>query len=321
MNIIEINNPLVSIVVSTYNSSKFVLETLKSAKAQTYQNIELIVSDDCSTDDTVEICRRWIDENKDRFVRTELITIEKNTGISANCNRGRKAAKGEWIKGIAGDDVLMEDCIRWNYEHVSKHPEIKLLQSNNLIIDEASNIIGKSNSIHYFYSNEISAKEQHRILLFTYRGNTPTLFIKREFFDNGFMYDEEIRNVEDYQMYLRLTASGEKIYFFDKCTVKYRKNSFSVQRDNEKNTKIVKSFRLNGILLSKKYVLPYVKGVNRLFISYNDYIVKKFVPSKFNKNNFLGRKIWFILYFPYFIYSNLYVKIYVLYKKILKRNK
>ena len=53
---VEENNPLVSINVITYNSSKFVLETLESAKAQTYQNIELIVSDDCSTDNTVEIC-------------------------------------------------------------------------------------------------------------------------------------------------------------------------------------------------------------------------------------------------------------------------
>ena len=51
--------PLVSIVVITYNSAEYVLETLESAKAQTYQNIELIVSDDCSADNTVETCSRW----------------------------------------------------------------------------------------------------------------------------------------------------------------------------------------------------------------------------------------------------------------------
>ena len=315
MNIMGNPNPLITIVVSTYNSSKFVLETLESAKAQTYQNIELIVSDDCSTDNTVEVCRRWIDENKDSFARTELITVEKNTGVSANCNRGRRAAKGEWIKGIGGDDILMEDCIRWNYEHVSKNSEIKILQSNNLIIDEASNIIGKTNSIHYFYSDKISAKEQHRILLFTYRGNTPTLFVKRAFFDNGFVYDEAIRNMEDYQMYLRLTASGEKIHFFDKHTVKYRKNTCSVQHDLGKNSKIVKSFRLDGVVLRKKYILPYLKGINKLIASYVNYIVIKFIPSKCNKNNFWGRTIWFILYLPYFIYSNFYVKVYVLCRK------
>src|SRR5450759_2313112 len=100
------DQPLVSIIVVTYNSSKYVLETLESAKAQTYQNIELVVSDDCSTDDTVEICRKWIEENNDRFVRTTLVTSPENKGIPANCNRGIKASKGEWIKLIAGDDLL-----------------------------------------------------------------------------------------------------------------------------------------------------------------------------------------------------------------------
>lgn len=56
--------PLVSVSVITYNSAKTVLETLESIKAQTYQNLELIVSDDCSTDNTVELCRNWIEQNK-----------------------------------------------------------------------------------------------------------------------------------------------------------------------------------------------------------------------------------------------------------------
>ena len=60
------NNPLVSIIVITYNSAKFVLETLESAKAQTYQNIELIISDDGSTDNTVQICREWLKNNEEQ---------------------------------------------------------------------------------------------------------------------------------------------------------------------------------------------------------------------------------------------------------------
>ena len=82
------DTPLVSIIVITYNSSKYVLETLESAYNQTYQNIELIISDDCSTDDTVEVCKKWVDEHKDRFVRSEIITTPVNTGIPVNCNRG-----------------------------------------------------------------------------------------------------------------------------------------------------------------------------------------------------------------------------------------
>ena len=59
-------NPLVSVVVITYNSCKYVRETLESAKMQTYRNIELIVTDDGSTDATVDICRKWLEANGDR---------------------------------------------------------------------------------------------------------------------------------------------------------------------------------------------------------------------------------------------------------------
>ena len=80
----NMRQPLVSINITTYNSSKFIIETLESAKMQTYQNIELIVSDDSSVDNTVELCKKWIEKNKERFVRCKVITVEKNTGIAAN---------------------------------------------------------------------------------------------------------------------------------------------------------------------------------------------------------------------------------------------
>lgn len=81
------NNILVSCTVLSYNSAKTILETLESIKAQTYQNIELIVSDDCSKDNTVELCRQWIAVNKNRFVRVVLLTVKENTGVCANGNR------------------------------------------------------------------------------------------------------------------------------------------------------------------------------------------------------------------------------------------
>ena len=79
--------PLVTVAVIAYNSSKTVVETLDSIKNQSYQNLELIVSDDGSTDDTVTVCENWIANHQARFIRTELITVAKNTGTSANINR------------------------------------------------------------------------------------------------------------------------------------------------------------------------------------------------------------------------------------------
>lgn len=121
--------PLVSIIVITYNSSKYVLETLESAKAQTYKNIELIISDDGSTDETIKICQEWLNTNQHEFVNTELITVEKNTGIPANCNRGVKVAKGEWIKVLAGDDVMLDDAIKKYTKFVKFDSNIELVHA------------------------------------------------------------------------------------------------------------------------------------------------------------------------------------------------
>ena len=63
---------LVSIITPTYNSAKYVLETLESIKSQTYHNIELIISDDASQDNTVDICELWLKENKERFRNSDL---------------------------------------------------------------------------------------------------------------------------------------------------------------------------------------------------------------------------------------------------------
>src|SRR5438309_3687253 len=95
--------PLVSVIVLTYNSAITVLETLESIKQQTFRNIELIITDDCSKDNTVEICSNWLNSNKGIFVRVIILEVDKNTGTSANCNRGLKASTGQWIKFIAGD--------------------------------------------------------------------------------------------------------------------------------------------------------------------------------------------------------------------------
>ena len=100
--------PLISVIVITYNSSSTILETLDSIKRQTYSNIELVVSDDCSKDDTVKKAQNWILDNN---INGIVVTTKKNAGIPANVNKGIKAAKGTLVKIIAGDDILYDYAI------------------------------------------------------------------------------------------------------------------------------------------------------------------------------------------------------------------
>ena len=106
----------------TYNAAEFVLETLESVFHQTHPIIELIISDDCSKDNTVELVEQWCSQQrvKERFTDIKIITVPKNTGIPANFNRCIKASTGEWLKLISGDDAFMPNCIEDNLIHVAK---------------------------------------------------------------------------------------------------------------------------------------------------------------------------------------------------------
>ena len=121
--------PLVSVVVITYNSSKYVIETLDSIYNQTYEQLELIISDDCSKDDTIPKCEEWLAKNQERFYNAQIITTSINTGIPANCNRGFEKAQGEWIKYIAGDDCLYPYAIEKYIKYAQREIEYSLFHS------------------------------------------------------------------------------------------------------------------------------------------------------------------------------------------------
>lgn len=230
------SQPLVSIVVITYNSARFVLETLDSAKEQTYQNIELIISDDGSIDGTVKICSDWLRENKDRFVRSELITVEKNTGIPANCNRGLRKSSGDWVKIIAGDDSLLTDSIEKTITYLIQNENIKVLSTQVEVYRDTFN---KKSFLGYLplefekiYSSDTTVNEQ---IEFIFRGGyhiAPGFFINIQIFDKIGYLDERFRLIEDVPLYLRIGLAGIKIDYYPLRTVKYRKSSLGLTSSN-----------------------------------------------------------------------------------------
>lgn len=233
MNTLE---PLVSVPVITYNSSKTVVETLDSIYNQTYPRLELIVSDDCSTDDTVEICREWIGVHKERFVRTELLTVEKNTGVSANMNRAEAVCQGEWVKPIAGDDVLFPECIMVYVDYVQKNPD-------SLVVFSRMEGFGKSEPEVEEYMNRVfdysffalSIPEQNHRLVF--KGNclpAPTCFYNRDRLASlGIVgYDERIPMIEDYPRWILLLKHGIHFDFVDRTLVRYRLSDNALSSTN-----------------------------------------------------------------------------------------
>jgi len=219
-------NPLVSIIVITYNSSKYVLETLKSAKAQTYQNIELIVSDDCSIDNTVELCENWIEANNKRFVSVLLITSRINTGVSPNCNRGLHAAKGEWVKFIAGDDTLTNNSISSFIEFKRENPLAKFIVSNINITDQNGLLIRKR--IHPINSFSFKHRRLLRNILKSCFISAAGIFIERKTLESIGGFDERFEMQEDYPLYVKLAQANIDFYYLKLFLVNYRTNDHSI---------------------------------------------------------------------------------------------
>ena len=270
-------NPLVSIIVITYNSSKYVLETLESAKAQTYQNIELIISDDGSQDETVNLCKNWLAENKERFIHSQIITVEQNTGIPANCNRGVKASKGEWIKLIAGDDILMPSCIIDNVEYV------KIIKSSFIVSDltyfNSEGVINYTTlyEISKFFSKTYLEQKRH-YLKYPLFLNTPSFFYSRALLETVGFFDEQYFYIEDTPLIYRVYENNYKISFLNKKTVLYRKDSGNI---TTKKSDLNRKLKEDLYLLYKNYRRPRLKNENlcKILTGLDFYFVRKNMTS------------------------------------------
>lgn len=215
-------NPLVSVCIVSYNASEYIIEALESVKVQTYQNIELIVADDGSPDNTVELCENWFAENGDRFVRTEVVVPPHNTGTSANYNRAVRASKGEWIKLFDGDDFLAPNCVEDNIAFVREYPEALV------VFSEAGRFKdGQREDTVKFYDDfrrsffNYDVKGQLHRALHNNDMSSATFFIKAQLLKDN-PYDERYGLLEDAPKWIDLLRKGYQFYFFDKVTAYYR---------------------------------------------------------------------------------------------------
>lgn len=280
----NIEKSLVSVVIITYNSSSYVLETLESVRNQTWDNIELIVSDDGSTDDTITICSNWLTENKDRFYNTVFITVIENTGIPANCNRGLRAVNGQWVKIISGDDILLNNCIRDNLDYAHRFPEasfivsdVKEIDENSItvrdeVVNEGLNYIDKMSSV----KKQLKAYTRWPVFL-----NVPTFFCKTEVIAKVGYCDEEFKIYEDTTMVIRIFEQALRMHYMKKPTVAYRIHNNSISRSYTMNDKREKE----ALKIFKKYRIKHLNIFNPLDLSvyYESWL-------RFKYTGFYGRK-------------------------------
>ncbi|MDB1948000.1 glycosyltransferase [Clostridium tertium] len=263
---------LVSVIVLTYNSEKFIGETLESILNQTYDNIEVIIADDCSKDNTLIVAKKFLEVyGVENF---KIIRMDKNSGIPANCNNGIKNSNGKFIKIIAGDDILLPECISDNVEFVkNNNSKVQFSRVVNFIDTEGKRMKLKSPYRYDKKNNCYDSKKQLYNMIFRNYIPAPTVFFAREIFTQYGLFEEKYRFFEDYPMWIKLLYNGEKIYFLDKDTVLYRQHSNSLSNSsdyliNEKMFENLNDFINNDIIeilkKDKKYMYIYHKKIEIL---------------------------------------------------------
>lgn len=255
---------IISVAVITYNSSKTVIETLDSIYHQTYgaENIELIISDDASIDNTVAVIDDWLTQHESSFNKVIFFKNEVNGGVSKNINLAWTASTSEWIKTIAGDDILLPNCLNDNFDYVLNRDNENIGSVFSLMqvfyVDEQSNKVNTHlmPSSAYYHFFDLTAEAQYDYLKINGIPIAPSSFIKRSALISVGYADERFRLIEDYPLWLKLTKQGYTLKFFNKKTVQYRKSdSISSSR-----SKIINERYFNEMaLIDSVVVIPDLK--------------------------------------------------------------
>jgi len=280
----SLNSPLVSIVIVTYNSAEFILDMLNSAKGQTYANIELVITDDCSSDLTCVICEEWLSVNKNNFFNTQIIKTPENKGTSANINRGLNHTNGEWVKIIAGDDYLYPSCIEELMKEINTNPSIEILFSNLAV----NGVPLEKKEITDFF--KLNNKLQYRTLLKNSFLPVPGTFIKSTTLKKLHGFDEKYILFEDFPFLLKALKSGIKFYYVDKPLVYYRIHETNLSHEQKINKNYFKDIR-------RFFQLEYLKelrknGLILHYIHYNiQYLLLIFVTNDIITNHSLYKSI------------------------------
>jgi glycosyltransferase involved in cell wall biosynthesis len=193
------NKPPISVIIPTYNRSQLIGRSIKSVLNQTYRNFELIIVDDCSTDNTEEVVASFKDE-RIRYVRRE-----KNGGEAAARNTGIKAARYDYIAYQDSDDEWFPEKLARQVELLENAPpQIGVIYTGFWKADRQ-----KKTYIPFAWVNQKDG-DIHRELL---KGNfvgSPVVLVKKECFNKAGLFDERFRNTVDWEMWLRIS----KFYHF-----------------------------------------------------------------------------------------------------------
>ena len=213
---------MVSTIMLCYNQAHFVVECLEGIKAQNYPNMELIVNDDASTDDSVSVIKRWL--AKHGTFATRLLHSRVNQGICRSMNNALAVARGKYVAGIAADDAWLPGKLLQQVELFEKLPgRVGVLYSDTQLIDERGKLLPETFLESGNRKGCLLNVPQGNVQAALWRTNfiaPMTTLVRRECYTCVGPFDESLF-AEDWDMWLRISGQYEFVYS-PEISAKYR---------------------------------------------------------------------------------------------------
>lgn len=240
--------PKVSVICLCYNHARFVKEAIQSVRNQTYANVELIIVDDASTDNSVEVIR----ESVQSFADVKFLSLEQNVGNCKAFNQGLRVALGDFIIDLAADDVLLPTRIEKGVQklvHAGK--DFGLNFSDAEWINESGQHL--YNHSDRFPHEQVPQGDVYRELISRYFICAPSVMFTRELITTLNGYDESL-TYEDFDLWIR----GSRQYKFGYTS------EVLVKKRVVKNSKSERQFKRNDLQRYSTYaVCRKIMNLNR----------------------------------------------------------
>ena len=228
--------PRVSVIMSVYNGSKFLDQSIESILKQTFPDFEFLIVDDCSTDSSLKIIAKYAKQDS----RIRIIKNETNIGLTKSLNRAILESKGEYIARIDADDFSYPERFKKQVKFLDSNLKCGLVGAWAEIIDDNDKVM---RAIKY---PTLSVDLKRDLIKYNPFFHS-SIMIRRSTLDQVGLYNEEFRYAQDYELYFRI-ASKYGLENIPNVLIKYRESSSSITgKKNKKQIGFVIKAKLNAI--------------------------------------------------------------------------
>jgi glycosyltransferase involved in cell wall biosynthesis len=277
---LEVNSPKVSVCVPTFNGADYLRQAIDSVLEQDYEDFEIVIVDNCSTDQTATVIDGLLLKAGGRI---RFYKNDRNIGLAGNLNKCLEYARGIYIKFLCVDDLLLPGCLEQMAAGLDTYPAVTVICSGRRAIDEADKPLG----LRRYASRSLIVRGRKAITRCLFGGNfigepTAVMFRKR---DLTSCFREDLPQLMDMEMWFRLLEQGDLLNI-EKPLCSIRHHDAQMTHVNFKSGKLV----LDRVKIFEDYshkayleATPLLVIQHKLLMTYRVWMSRRFISNENRK--------------------------------------